>query len=296
MSSPSNWPLPLSSIRYLVPKSVISELSINPLSRGLYPLAFGYYANAEEHHVKRTAHSNNLLIFCTHGNGKVTTDKLEINVTSGQILLLPKDTAHEYLSDNNTPWTIYWVHMAGHLFDHYSQLLGLSPDKLHFDIKEHIQVISEFDQLLECRGNIFQNNRGLIASNIVQKIMSLLASESQSQIQSKNAANKQQQGFQNIDSYLEQNLSKHVSLEEMADAVGYSKFHFAKKFQKEMGISPVRYFLELKIKHACELMDRSLLSVKQVSAELGYDDPYYFSRLFKKIMGISPKQYRQNKV
>ena len=34
------------------------------------------------------------------------------------------------------------------------------------------------------------------------------------------------------------------------------------------------------------------MTVREISFELGYDDPYYFSRLFKKVMGISPMQYR----
>ncbi|NVK25399.1 MAG: AraC family transcriptional regulator [Gammaproteobacteria bacterium] len=292
MSTPSNWPLPAASIRYLVPKSIVSELSLNPLSRGLYPLAFGYYAHAEQHHVKRTAHSNNLLILCIKGSGKVTTDHLDVNVGAGQILLLPKGTAHEYLADDNKPWTIYWVHMDGHLFEHYRQMLHISERQLTLDITDPTEIIAEFEQLLTSRLSIYQNNKYMVSANILQKMMSLIVCQSQSNV----PINAQQLSFKNIDAFLEQRLSQSISLEQMATAAGYSKYHFAKKFQQEMGISPVRYFLELKIKHACELMDRSLLSVKQVAGELGYEDPYYFSRLFKKVMGISPKQYRQSKV
>lgn len=36
------------------------------------------------------------------------------------------------------------------------------------------------------------------------------------------------------------------------------------------------------------------LSIKEIAAALGYDDPYYFSRLFKKLSGIPPETYRNN--
>lgn len=292
MSTPSNWPLPASSIRYLVPSSIISQLSLNTVSRGLYPLAFGYYKKAFDHKVSRNNHSDNLMILCTEGKGKVTTGQFSSTIEAGQVLILPTGITHEYESDTNNPWTIYWVHMAGQLFEHYQQILNVTDDSLILELQDTTPVIEEFEQLLQSRYSIYQHNKYMVTSNIVQKMMSLIVCHSQSSA----PINAQQLSFQNIDAYLEQRLSQSISLEEMASAVGYSKYHFAKKFQQEMGISPVRYFLELKIKNACELMDRSLLSVKQVAAELGYEDPYYFSRLFKKVMGISPKQYRQSKV
>jgi AraC-like DNA-binding protein len=52
------------------------------------------------------------------------------------------------------------------------------------------------------------------------------------------------------------------------------------------------YFIHLKIQNACKLLYLTDMTVREVSFELGYDDPYYFSRLFKKVMGISPMQYR----
>ena len=292
MRTPSNWPLPPSSIRYLVPSSIISQLSLNAVSRGLYPLAFGNYKKAYKHNVERNSHSDNLLILCTEGRGKVTSDNFSCAIEAGQVLILPRGIKHQYESDTKDPWTIYWVHMAGQLFEQYQQILNVTETNLVLELRDMKDVIDEFEQLLKSRFSIYQHNKYMVTSNIVQKMMSLIVCHSQSS----EPVNQQQLSFQNIDAYLGQRLSQSISLEEMAKAVGYSKYHFAKKFQQQMGISPVRYFLELKIKNACELMDRSLLSVKQVAAELGYDDPYYFSRLFKKVMGISPKQYRQSKV
>jgi transcriptional regulator GlxA family with amidase domain len=93
---------------------------------------------------------------------------------------------------------------------------------------------------------------------------------------------------------MEENISQKINLQQIADSLNLSKFYFSKKFLQHTGVSPIRYFLELKIKHACKLLDESNISVKDVALQIGYDDPYYFSRLFKKIMGLSPTQYRQS--
>ena len=46
---------------------------------------------------------------------------------------------------------------------------------------------------------------------------------------------------------------------------------------------------------ACELLESSNISVKQVGALVGYNDPHFFSKLFKKHVGISPSEYREKK-
>ena len=44
---------------------------------------------------------------------------------------------------------------------------------------------------------------------------------------------------------------------------------------------------------AAELLDHSDLLVKQVSAEVGYEDAFHFSRVFKRFLGISPRDFRR---
>lgn len=290
MSQPSNWPLPKSSIRFLVPKPIIAELSLNVLTKDLYPLAFGHYEQALGHQAKRDNHSDHLLIVCIAGSGSIECNGHSQELNSGQALILPKGLAHTYRSSHTKPWTIYWVHLDGHLAEQFTSMLLTKDDsELIFDIPNLTEVISEFEQLLACRHVTYQFNNFVLASNILRKLFSYFIA--QNQLPLSNEAN--QLNTQIIDGYLEDNIDKQVSLEQMAQVSGLSKFHFAKKFQKQTGVSPIRYFLELKIKHACELIDRTQLTIKEVSSRLGYDDPYYFSRLFKKVMGISPKQYRQ---
>lgn len=288
MSQTSNWPLPASSTRFLVPKNIIAELSLNVLTRGLYPLAFGYYQEAQGHQVTRNKHTDTLLIVCTQGLGTVFYGNNKIQLKKGQGLILPKDVPHRYQADKIDPWSIYWVHMDGHLVEHFLSMIIFDNDMYLFDIPNYRHLLADFEQLLTCRHSTYQFANFILASNLLKKMMAGFISSYQEPLTAEhNLIN-----MQAVDGFLEENINNQVSLEQMADACGLSKFHFAKKFQKQIGVSPVKYFLELKIKHACELIDRTNLSIKEVANQLGYDDPYYFSRLFKKIMGLSPKAYR----
>lgn len=60
-------------------------------------------------------------------------------------------------------------------------------------------------------------------------------------------------------------------------------------------MSPLDYFIRMKIQYACQLLSQSNLKIKEAGEKTGYDDPYYFSRLFKKVTGKSPAQYKEGK-
>ena len=52
------------------------------------------------------------------------------------------------------------------------------------------------------------------------------------------------------------------------------------------------FLIRTRIGQACQLLDLTALSIKEIAAKVGYQDPYYFSRLFKKVTSCSPKTYR----
>ena len=78
----------------------------------------------------------------------------------------------------------------------------------------------------------------------------------------------------------------------MADHAQLSKSHFARLFKEQTNYSPVEYFIRLKLQRACMQLALTRKTIREISYNLGYTDPYYFSRIFKKIIGKSPSQFR----
>ncbi|OFX57327.1 MAG: hypothetical protein A2066_16855 [Bacteroidetes bacterium GWB2_41_8] len=103
----------------------------------------------------------------------------------------------------------------------------------------------------------------------------------------------QNPGISHAIQFMEQNLSKKLSLDEIAEAAGYSPSYLTTLFRKKTGYSPSSYFSHLKITKACEYLDFSKVKIKEISFLMGYSDPYYFSKDFQKKMGISPRNYRK---
>lgn len=79
-----------------------------------------------------------------------------------------------------------------------------------------------------------------------------------------------------------------------AEASGISERSFYDFFKKWVGKSPVDYRNELRTTAAASLLSNTNLSISEIAAQVGFEDPYYFSRVFKKNIGISPAFYRKN--
>lgn len=66
-------------------------------------------------------------------------------------------------------------------------------------------------------------------------------------------------------------------------------------FAAELGIGPKTYIHQLRLIRAQNLLGHSSLSIKEVMAAVGFNDPSHFSRDFKKHFGVSPAVYRERR-
>jgi AraC-like DNA-binding protein len=98
--------------------------------------------------------------------------------------------------------------------------------------------------------------------------------------------------FEDLKTFLRENISRDISVAEMADAMCLSRSHFTRIFSQEMGISPRLYLEDLRLKTAMDILFRDGSSVKEAAIQCGIPDLNYFCRLFKKRFGISPGKYR----
>lgn len=93
-------------------------------------------------------------------------------------------------------------------------------------------------------------------------------------------------------SYIMEHYMDDISLEDVASVVEVSPYYLSKIFKEKEGVNFIDYLTDLRMKKAVELLEANTLSVKEVSFEVGYQDPNYFSRIFKKNFGVTPTEYR----
>lgn len=95
--------------------------------------------------------------------------------------------------------------------------------------------------------------------------------------------------------YVDENLSCDISLETAADFAGVSSFYLSKLFKEEKGETFINFISDKRLEKSRQLLEQTELSIKEITAEVGYNDQNYFSRIFKNKYGLSPKEYRKVK-
>ena len=97
--------------------------------------------------------------------------------------------------------------------------------------------------------------------------------------------------FAEICAYLESNLDKKLTLEEIAHNAGISKTALKQLFKENAGCGACDYFIRLKIDRAKTYIRENNYNFTQIAEMLGYNSVHYFSAQFKKTVNMSPTEY-----
>lgn len=96
-------------------------------------------------------------------------------------------------------------------------------------------------------------------------------------------------------SYMKENLTKKITLQEVAQVCSVSVYYFSHLFKREVGKSFIEYLNALRIRKALYYLEHTDFTVQEIAERVGFEDANYFSRLFKKYVSMSPSKYRTAK-
>ncbi|MDA1741257.1 effector binding domain-containing protein [Bacillus cereus] len=114
-------------------------------------------------------------------------------------------------------------------------------------------------------------------------------------MENKQSRNEYVRRIHKVQDYIESNIDSSLSIEELADVAGFSKYHFHRIFKGIVDESLSRYVNRLKLERATNLLTyRSDMTVTDIAYHFGFTDSAVFSRTFKNYYGVSPSQYRND--
>ncbi|HOW24653.1 MAG TPA: AraC family transcriptional regulator [Bacteroidales bacterium] len=275
----------------VIPRQILnSRCARNNIIGTMYITDIGYYPRAQHHFRERAGGAEqHILIYCHDGKGKICFHKREYTLAAGEYCVIPIKAPHSYAADPVNPWTIYWVHFKGGIADY---IVGemISQDRLKGFIRYDRQCIDLFNEIYDRLESGYASNALLHANMCLWNLIaSFLYNDdygSQDALTEKSVTDKA------ID-YMKCNVSKDLSLAEIAREARLSHSHFSFVFKRKTGFTPIQYFNHLKVQKACQFLIFTSMRIKQIALEVGIEDQYYFSRMFSKLMGMSPNQYRE---
>jgi AraC family transcriptional regulator len=89
-------------------------------------------------------------------------------------------------------------------------------------------------------------------------------------------------------------LNQDLSLETLAQQVGFSPYHFARLFQQATGESPHQFILHQRIERAKQLLRETTMPLTQVALESGFAHQSHLTRVFKRYLNLTPRTYRHD--
>ena len=100
----------------VMPEMILNLAESDPVLRTLHITDIGYYPHATYHYRERAESIDQcVLIYCVKGSGHYSIESKQYEVKANQYFIVPANTPHAYASNNDDPWTIYWIHFSGSL-------------------------------------------------------------------------------------------------------------------------------------------------------------------------------------
>lgn len=93
--------------------------------------------------------------------------------------------------------------------------------------------------------------------------------------------------------YIQEHYADPITLEEVAEASGFSGSYFSTIFKKETGKGFNQYVTQIRMEEAKNLLRDTDLQVAEICRRVGYQDLKHFNRLFSKEAGLTPGEYRK---
>lgn len=277
-----------------IPKEVVEKCRTMPLISHLFITQMGFFPKALHHYYQRpTGMSQVILLYCTDGLGWIQVPRGRVTLQAGSVFAIAPGIPHSYGADADNPWTIYWFHLSGSqcgavtVTTKNEKGSALQAAQVGFS-DERIRL---FDQIVDAFLNGYSQSN-LLAANLT--LPYFLASFVLPENFQRGRVTSGTSPTDKAILYMQNNLSKTITLDNIAQSANLSTSFFSRKFRQDTGYAPIEYFNHLRIQKACQLLHFSDLRVNEVGAQLGIDDPFYFSRLFKKQMGVSPAGYRKS--
>lgn len=94
--------------------------------------------------------------------------------------------------------------------------------------------------------------------------------------------------------YIQTHLDQDLSLEVLADRVGFSAFHFHRLFRETIGEAVKEYVRRLRIERAAYRLKLSDQTILQIALDAGFKTHESFTRAFKRQFGLTPSAFRSD--
>lgn len=224
------------------------------------------------------------ILYVAGGSCVCLYDGRESVLRRGDFVLYPPDTEQRYTLPDGIDSQTLWLHFTGTCVTEILRELKLSGGVSHAAAPDETEQFFKY--------MIHMNSINSAQSRMFAKgyLLNLLASLAKNDFDKKPAMCLGT--VQKMLEYIHTNWQKNIRVADVAHAACLCESRAAHSFRQSTGESIGRYLEKLRLSEAKRLLMNTDMNISEISAMVGYNDPFYFSRKFKVLVGCSPKEYR----
>lgn len=242
------------------------------------------------------------LTYILSGQARYTIEGQEHILKAGDILVGNPGVVHRFdLQEGEEPPVEVYIGMSNFHFQDMPQESLVLPDESHvLHCKPELkQDLNQLIQTMISETQVQQSGQYFMIKAYLVQMLLLIIRQIRGEKKHENRGyvfESRSRGYvvKRIIAYMNENYATHISLDQIAKNMYLSPVYISKIFKEETGESPIRYLIQIRLEKAKEILeDEACGSIRDVAAEVGYEDVYYFSKLFKKYYGIAPAYYKK---
>lgn len=237
---------------------------------------------------------NAVIHYVTKGYGTFKFNGKVYNLKQGDIFILLKGMQVEYVASIDDPWEYYWIGFSGSNANEY-----LNRTSITNSCVANCEENSKIPQIILNMCEISKTYNPSKSDDILllKELYSLLYALIEEFPKPFESKDKELHTYiQDALNFINSNYMHSITVQEIADYVNLSRSYLYKMFIKNLGISPQKYLINLRMYKATLLLKSTKLPIGEVASSVGYSDSLLFSKTFSKHFSMSPLNYRNNQV
>ena len=238
-------------------------------------------------------HENIEILCFIEGSGKVRINAQSHNVGVGDIIIVNSNCLHEFSTDTILKYHCLIIDRSFCISNYFDT------NKIHFKTHFRDNIICKRFEELKRNYELPDSTpwRTQTIRSIVLQLLTDICKE-HSEIYDETLDNDARllSCVKRAIGFIRSESQREISLDEICDIVGLSKYYFAREFRRITGHTIVHYINLTRCENAKVMLCESGASIAQVATLCGFSDQSYFTRVFRATTGLSPTQYRKENV
>ena len=213
------------------------------------------------------------------------------SAVAGMVSIVEPGEVHNGRAGAGDEWTYRNFFVGSEMMRRIASRLGRGSEQQYFSTPS-IEDRELFDELLELHVDLENSKTEPVVRRQLKQGLGRLIERHSNRRHPREKRSKRS-SIERACNYIRNTYEENVTLETAASVAGYSPYHFLRLFQRQIGLTPHAFKLQVRIEKALELIEEGQPLCDTAHA-CGFADQSHLTRRFRQVMGVTPGQYARS--